>query len=417
MTDMSFPTLPEGKKRFSVEQLLITCAPHLGLRGARLHALLYMMKQTAPDDWIRSDREPVFFAPQDQTAAALGKSRRALYNDEAALEDLGLIEKRVKANGGRSAYGRCGIVFSRLIALVPDLLALNERLKSERNRRRELCNRRSAYLRLVKRRLEDLTNLSAPIPQLAVIIQAYESWPQNAQLHRLGINALEEHLMVCRTLCETLDEIPVPCPETAARPAENFPCHKQENIEEFLSVPCMAAGTKRRSGQSTSNITIGSECQSRSEDCREKRIEKDREATSALFLARLTPDRMFQLAGDDMQSLLIACCGSRAQIRERDLIDAATRMLSLIDINSSAWAKAVHTMGEFGAALCVLLLDANRSHPTHPVRNPGGALRAMTVRYRAGKLNLVGSFIGLSRRRSACASSPPTSAKTKAFAL
>ena len=96
MTTQTYPTLPQGHQRFTVEQLLIELAPVLGLRGGRLHALLYMMKQTAPGDWTNPDREPVFFAPQDQTAEALNKTRRALYDDEAALEAAGLVEKRVK---------------------------------------------------------------------------------------------------------------------------------------------------------------------------------------------------------------------------------------------------------------------------------------------------------------------------------
>ena len=68
-----------------LEQLLIELAPTIGIRGGRLQALLYMMKQTAPGDWTNPAREPVFFAPQDQTAEALCKTRRALYDDEAAL--------------------------------------------------------------------------------------------------------------------------------------------------------------------------------------------------------------------------------------------------------------------------------------------------------------------------------------------
>ena len=112
MTDRTFPSLPQGHQRFSVEQLLIELAPALGLRSSRLHALLYMMKQTAPGDWTAPDREPVFFAPQDQTAEALNKTRRALYDDEAALEAAGLIEKRVKGNGSRSPFGGCASTVS-----------------------------------------------------------------------------------------------------------------------------------------------------------------------------------------------------------------------------------------------------------------------------------------------------------------
>ena len=78
------------------------------------------------------------------TAARLGKTSRALRNTEAQLERLGLIERRVKANGHRSPYGGCGIVFSRLVAMVPDLLDLLDlldlvdRLRAERQERRTL---------------------------------------------------------------------------------------------------------------------------------------------------------------------------------------------------------------------------------------------------------------------------------------
>ena len=70
-----------------------------------------------------------------------------------------------------------------------------------------------------------------------------------------------------------------------------------------------------------------------------------------------------------------------------------------LGINYDAWSKAVEFMGDHGAALCVLIIDANRNHPTTPVRNPGGALRATTARHKAGKLNIVGSLIGLARHR------------------
>ena len=57
--------------------------------------------------------------------------------------------------------------------------------------------------------------------------------------------------------------------------------------------------------------------------------------------------------------------------------------------------------GDLRAALCVLVTDANRDHPLTPIRRPGGHLRALTQRHRAGQLNLVGSLIGLAERRDA----------------
>jgi replication initiation protein RepC len=55
-------------------------------------------------------------------------------------------------------------------------------------------------------------------------------------------------------------------------------------------------------------------------------------------------------------------------------------------------------MGRFDAALAVLVLDRNRSHPVNPVRSPGGALRAMTDRARSGDLNIDASIFAILRR-------------------
>ena len=115
----------------------------------------------------------------------------------------------------------------------------------------------------------------------------------------------------------------------------------------------------------------------------------------------LQPERLFELAGPDMQAYIRECQGDMQHLREFHFIDAACRIIHSLGINHDAWIKAVTTMGDHGAALCVLLIDANRNHPTAPIHNPGGALRAMTKRFRDGKLNLVGSLIGLARRKGA----------------
>ena len=172
----------------------------------------------------------------------------------------------------------------------------------------------------------------------------------------------------------------------------------QENKQESSSVNCNADVYERSAGLPAHSEFSSSE-PTGPEDCLEKKHEAENEAHKTQFVARLTPERIFSLASEEMQALISDCCGTARQIRELHVIDAATRILPVLGINHSAWIIAVQTMGDVGASLCVLLLDANRTHPTAPVRNPGGALRAMTNRYQAGKLNLVGSLIGLSRRR------------------
>ena len=380
MTDRIFPTLPQGHQRFSVEQLLIELAPALGLRGGRLHALLYMMKQTAPGDWTNPDREPVFFAPQDQTAEALNKTRRALYDDEAALEAAGLVEKRVKGNGSRSPFGGCGIVFSRLIALVPDLLNLKEQMAAERLRRKELRNRRSTYVR----HMRDATDTTLAHPRLQSLIEAFDAWPVAAHLASMQIEALDRHVSEAQALCTTLDDFLETRPDSTAKPAENFPCFIQENNQDSSFVYCNADVNERSAGKPAH---IGLVCSEPigPENCLENKHEAESAARNIKFINQLTPERIFHLASDDMQSYILACQDDTPTLREIHIIDAATRIIHPLGINHDAWIKAVSLMGDVGAALCVLLIDANRNHPTTPIRNPGGALRAMTARHKSGK--------------------------------
>lgn len=398
MNDRTYPTLPQGHQRFSVEQLLIELAPALGLRGGRLHALLYMMKQTAPADWTNPEREPVYFAPQDQTAEALNKTRRALYNDETALEGLGLIEKRVKGNGSRSPFGGCGIVFSRLIALVPDLLNLKEQLLADRRLRKELRNRRSTYVRHVMRNVRYATEPALAHPRLLNVIEVFDQWPTAANLATMPIEDLEGHVAEAQALCATLDSFFEQCPDSTAKPEENFPCFIQENNQDSISVSCNASEDERSVGKPTHDKEYCSEPIG-PEVCLEHKNKVESEAHNQKMQRLLQPERLFDIASEDMQIQIQVCQGGAPNVRDLHIIDAATRIVGGLGINYDAWSKAVEFMGDHGAALCVLIIDANRNHPTTPVRNPGGALRAMTARHKAGKLNIVGSLIGLARRR------------------
>jgi replication initiation protein RepC len=398
MTTQTYPTLPQGHQRFTVEQLLIELAPVLGLRGGRLHALLYMMKQTAPAAWTDPSREPVFFAPQDQTAEALHKTARALRNDEAALHAAGLIEKRVKGNGSRSPFGGCGIVFSRLIALVPDLMQLKEQLAADRKLRKELRNRRSTFVRYIMQCHRDATPDALSHPRLIELHRVYEAWPTAARLATMPMDDLESHVEDAKTLCENMEIIHKSCRDSSGMAEENFPCFIQENNQDSKSVSCNASADKKSVGKPTHvqeycSGPIGPE------NCLEEK-KKGGEVPSKAEIARLlNPERLFNLASEDMQDAISTCRGTASRLQDIHMMDAAAMRICPLGINHDAWAKAIEAIGLDGATLCVFLIDANRDHPTSPIRNPGGALRAMTKRFRAGNLNIVGSLLGLARRK------------------
>lgn len=399
MNQTYFPVLPQGWERSQVEQLLIEIAPAIGLRAKRLNALIYMMMHTRPADWTSSNSEPVYFAPQTDTALALGKTERALRSDEHALETVhGMIEKRVKANGSRSYFGKCGIVFSKLIDMVPDLIELRERVRADRARVRELAQLRSTYLRHMKRRIEEAAPELARSTDFWAASQAFDQWPDSSKLRRMPLEALEAHVDACRILCGQVDDLFEMCSDSSCRAEENFRSFIQEDTYETNPVICNARIHKRPSAKASDTEFVGDEPNGPSH-CRENKDEAAAEAFKSKFMRGLTPQRLFELAGSDMRSHITYRQGERTHLRELDLIEAAHDMLPLLGINYSAWAEAAHLMGQEGAALCVLILDANRDHPTAPVKNPGGTLRAMTRIFEAGKLNIVGSLIGLSRRR------------------
>jgi len=81
-----------------------------------------------------------------------------------------------------------------------------------------------------------------------------------------------------------------------------------------------------------------------------------------------------------------------------DLKTAAARMCHRLGIGRFAWIKACSTMGDTAAAVAVLIIDRNRQHPIIPVVNPGGVLRGMTAKAKAGDLCLHRSLYGILNR-------------------
>jgi replication initiation protein RepC len=394
----TFPALPQGHKRFTVEQLIREVGPTIGLGAPAQVALIHMMGHTAPDDWTSPNREPIYFAPQDVTAAALGKTRRALYNTEKQLERLGLIERRIKANGHRSPYGGCGIVFSRLIALVPDLLNLLDRLRREKAERRTLRNLRSTFKGIVLKHVREAGD--APHPRIEAAAEALASWPDARRLETMAIDALRAHVEEVKNVTDALAAGGDEGRDSSAMGEESCTPHLQENNQEHPSVICNAGMDQRSAGKPAHDESfltgpVGPE------RGREIKCATASGARKTQFVSRLTPERLFGLASEDMKALIADSQGRSRQLRTVDLIDAAVRILPSLGINYDAWEKAVEAMGEEQATLAVFLIDANRDHPRTPVRNPGGALRAMTGRHRKGTLNLVGSLIGLARRKNA----------------
>ena len=80
--------------------------------------------------------------------------------------------------------------------------------------------------------------------------------------------------------------------------------------------------------------------------------------------------------------------GDPACLSVVQVIGIADQIRPEIGISPHAWADAREIMGDWSAALCLVLAEVR-------ARNPGGYLREMTARARSGDLHLHKSFFGI----------------------
>ena len=183
--------------------------------------------------------------------------------------------------------------------------------------------------------------------------------------------------------------------DSSCEPEQTFRSFIQEDIQQTLSETCNASVDKRSAGL-PAHSDYPAPGPDGPGDCREKELEAETLALQGLFSGRYGLDHAVTLASEEFQLEMQVRSGDRP---EYAFVEAANARIAPLGINITAWAAACDRMGRVRAALCVMLLDANRDHPIAPVMNPGGALRGMIKAHNRDKLNLIGSLIGLHRRR------------------
>ena len=104
-------------------------------------------------------------------------------------------------------------------------------------------------------------------------------------------------------------------------------------------------------------------------------------ALQGLFSGQYGLDHAVTLASEEFQFEM--------QVRSGDRPEYALSTPQILGLRPSGsisqpGPQPADRMGRVRAALCVMLLDANRDHPTAPVMNPGGALRGMIKAHNRG---------------------------------
>ena len=400
---MRRPVLPGRMQRSQVEGLLADVGPALGLTAPVIFALQMMIRKTKPEDWITPRRDPVCFMSQTDIALALQRTPRQVYSYERALECAGLVWKRVGNDGARGSFGvddegaplQLGINFRPLIERIPDLLDLRDLIETERRQRQTLRRLCSSLRRDLRRTVDQIAALDANHPGLPVLIDGMASWHRRFDAYPT-LKALEEHRQAVENMAYKALSFLAMCENTSGVSEADF--RPLQDTTKELPVVCNAAAVDEGTGR-----TRPDDQSLRGEpDGSPKGLENKNAAVPGArkpdWLRNLKPRQLYALCSEEMRFYLDAFRGNKPTLTHLDFIQAAIMRLPELGIDGSAWTEAIAAMGDMTAALCVLIVDANRTHPVTPIRKPGGALRGMVRRHGLGQLNITGSLIGLSER-------------------
>ena len=390
------PVLPEGMQRGDLNALLRAVRARLGLNADQCDALLAMIERTRPSDWTSPADEPVCFAKQDSLAATLGKDGRSIRRYERLFEKMGFIEIRTLGNGARRRSGAHGLVFSPLIARIATLLDLRDQLAAERSAIETIVCRRSCVSRHMRARLAEIVAVLGSNPAIEDLRDQLAAFPRTDAIRRMSLDAAEAHLAEVRDLAHRIETIAETHPNMSGQPDTGVRSHIQDTTNDSHEV-CSAGAHERPAGKPADDDHATSAL--RADKGKEYKRAGRPEERNPEWVAFLDPSYLRRLASPDMQLYLDGLVQGSRPPRLIDLTEAAILRLPELGINPTAWEEATATMGQGIATVAVLVIDANRDHPTSPVRSPGGMLRDLTRRHRVGDLNLVGSIKGLDARR------------------
>ena len=389
------PALPQGYSRRDVIALIADVGRDIGLSTRLTDILTRMVGSTDQDAWVDPEKEPIFYGRQETFAQRLRISTRQLRSHEKTLQKHGLIQRRTLANGSRYGSAGLGLVLTPLIERFTEFLDIREARKAQFERMKQLKAMRSVRLATFRDELARLSENDQFSDDIQAMIHERATWPRTDTLLSLGEAQLSQHLEEATDLCTSLMDWIENHSDSSCEPEETFRSYIQEDIHQIHSEECNASENKWSAGKPAHSELITSEPNG-PDDCREKELQAETDALQGLFSGYYGLSHAVSLASAEFQMEMEARSGERP---EYALVEAAAARVPHLGINITAWAAACDRMGRTKAAICILLLDANRDHPTSPVRNPGGALRGMIKAHNRGKLNIIGSLIGLHRRR------------------
>ena len=397
--------LPETWNRDRFRQVCVGYAQIKGCSAECVRTLETMIDLIGPNDFKDPYLEPYCYARQETLIGERMISPKSIFNHEKQLESIGLIDRRVGANGSRCKRKRLGLYFTPALNQLEDMMDAIAEQRALRSAHDALRGDRSRLLRHVKATLETLTELGAANDAFTAAKDEFEAWPRSDKLIHMSMEELESHVEMARELLMCLMDIvgemtKLPASITG-QPEARFGCHIQDQIEDKI-LSCNEDSVDKRTSGKPSDTEFVEDRPNGPSDCLEKQnVEASEPDKPKLLLPRISNGALYALSSEEMQMHFdIAGGGERNTNPTLYSIETGVwTRLSEIGTKLSAWHDAIEEMGLLGAIVAGVLTDAKVSDPKQPVANPGGYFRGMTRAAKRDELNLIAGWMGLVGRR------------------
>ncbi len=393
--------LPEGWNRDRFRQLCVCYAQIRGASAQCIRTFEIIIDMITPCVFRDPSQEPFCYARQETLIAGRGVTDRTIHNHERELEMIGLLERRLGANGARCKRKGLGLFLTPALNLISEMRDADEQSKAEKKEHDELRGDRSRLYRYVKHSLAVLASLPCPPEGFDAKIDAFRSWPRVDKLKYMSLEALKLHVQAAHDLWNWIEDHIAKPGEISGEPEARFGSLIQDQIEEKI-LSCKADGDATMSSAEAEEPDCSSSGPDGTAHCLESNHPTDTEPRKTQKLPRVNNRTLYELASSELR-MHIDIAGGGVQNSSPTLYAIETGVwsrLSEIGTNISAWHAAIERLTIMGAILAGVATDARLSDPRlPPVVHPGGYLRGMVKADERGELNLISSFMGLLARR------------------
>ena len=436
------PVMPADGSREALVRLVETVAPRLGQGGLTdkaLRALRAVVTACRWEDFVRPDRDPVCFRQQQRLAAEIGVTPGHFRKIETKLERAGLIERATYENGHRGRLGPgpdgpvAGLSLAPLVAALPRLEALAAAMAAERaalaEGRAMIRIERRAARRAVEgldedhparqayealrgsgfkpsARFEAAKAIAAHLETLRAVIEA-----ARAAVDEAVCGTGEEEPIIAADGQDDTDRSGAPRPEERRHTKDTTDpqtgsCRDAEKRDEPQPQRAMTSEASGGAGRKGDDGPRQGEQRPRGSSESGQHPGSGEEGGGAAHatqlppavLRRLTPRALRDLGSQELRLYVDHLDPHPGPPTLRDLERAALMRRRELAITPQTWEEVEASLGWLDALVALIVVDANRTHPTAPVRNPAGLLRDLARRRRAGTLDLGASVMGLWRR-------------------